>query len=215
MVAELDRDGVFKAMIVEWGVKKSETSLSVAVSCRFEARAKLESDDKGASFWDDWTQYEPMSFVGDYWIIGKDGKINEGAVQQLVRSTGWDGKLASVLASLPPRPIVQVTVKPDTYKDKTRYKAGWMNPEDYVGGSGNVDAKGVAAMDSQFGSLLRAAAGAAAPKAAAGAKPAAAAAKGRPKAPPRKVDEALAPIGTGEDERGNQDVPEEPGSVPF
>jgi hypothetical protein len=200
MPLELDREGTFKAIITDWYVKRSESSDSIAVSCRFAVRAQKNEED---GTWEDWSAFEEHVFGGDYWVVGKDGGINEMAVEQLVRSAGWDGKLESVRSGLPKIPVVQVVVKANTYKDRTTYKAAWMYPENYVGGkAGAVEGSDeVRQLDNRYGSLLRASASSV--KVPGAEKPAPAAkAKRPPPAKARKVDEAMAPVGTGEEVHG-------------
>lgn len=191
----LDRPGIFKAKLDRWTVEKADSG-AIAVTCYLIPIAKLETDAEGANVWDDWTQYAPMECVGRYWVIKKDKTVNAGTVEQLVRSLGWNGMLASVGLGLPPKTVVQVTVKAEEWKGKIQHKAGWMNPEDFVPGGDSLEAAEVAKLDSQFGSLLRAAASSAGATMKA---PPSASSSSRPKAPPRATrNDSIAPLGTDE-----------------
>ncbi|MDP3703596.1 MAG: hypothetical protein Q8R78_04350 [Candidatus Omnitrophota bacterium] len=158
---QIDREGIFRVIPREWWIRtpKAESvalgSAAVAVSLDFDI---IEQWD-GAN-WMSWREYEQHTVFGDYWIIKKDRTVNQGTVEQLAMSLGWDGNLESV-KGLPPNVVVQVTVKADTYEGKTRYKAGWMNPGDFSPRSG-APPEEVTKLSSQFGSLLRAAAAGAA-----------------------------------------------------
>lgn len=152
-MAVLQQEGTFKVMPVSWKIMEAKSG-SVAVSFEFRVLSELENGE-----WASWEQFEPHSVYGDFWIIKKDGSINQSAVDQLSASLGWDGNLNAVLGD-PPKRIVQVQVNADTYNGKTRYKAGWMNPEHYVGGAGGASESEVGSLQARFGGLLRAAASA-------------------------------------------------------
>ena len=141
----------------EWWVNKADSG-AISISIDFDITAQFNGSD-----WDDWSQYEPHTCIGDYWVVKKDGTVNQGTVEQLATSLAWDGNLASVRGA-PPRYLVQISVKADTYKGSTRYKAGWMNPGDFTPKGGASDEE-VQQAAGQFGSLLRAAASGAAKQA--------------------------------------------------
>lgn len=153
---QIDREGIFRVVPREWRVRTTESSASVAVSFDFGIDAQWNGQG-----WDDWSGYELHTVYGDWWVIKKDRNINQGAVEQLANSLGWNGSLDSVNGQ-PPQVFVQVTVKAETYEDKTRYKAGWMNPGDFTPGPVGAPPAEVAKLQLQFGSLLRAAASGAA-----------------------------------------------------
>lgn len=163
MTAKLEREGIFKMRPLSWKVEPSQNSKSVAIAIEFVVLAQLaeDVDANGAKVysWIDWSEAEEHRVWGRYYVVGKEGKANVSSCEQLAESMGWNGTLKSVQAGPPPRGlVVQVTVKADTYNGKTTYKAGWMNPGDYVPTGGGADESEVNALDAQFGSLLRAAA---------------------------------------------------------
>lgn len=148
----LEQDGIFKARPLTWDIKEAESG-AVAVSFSFVVLEELVDGEWTSEGWDD----EHM-FYGDWWIVKKDGTINQGAVEQLAKSLGWNGNLDAIVGD-PPQKVVQVNVKPDTYEGVTRYKGSWMNPADYSGGPKNgTDPAAVSGIKARFGSLLRAAA---------------------------------------------------------
>lgn len=149
----LDREGIFKALPVSWCVKTSEKTASVAISIQFAILAQLNGNE-----WDDWGGYAEHQCLGDFYIVKRDGSVNQGPVEQLAASLGWTGDLRVVAAEPPPQTIVQITVKADTYEGKTRYRAEWINPGDYIPQAAGASAESVGQLQTQFGSLLRAAA---------------------------------------------------------
>lgn len=164
MTMPLEREGIFKARPVSWEVSQADSG-AVAVSFCFEIVAQLDQGNEEHP-WIDWSSSAPHHCYGAWWVVGKDRKIHQGAVDQLKLSLGWNGSLLDVSATEVPDKIVQITVKAETYKEKTRYKAGWMRPEDYVPTGGGASVSEVQQLDAQFGSLLRAAAAAVKAKAA-------------------------------------------------
>lgn len=168
MSLQLDREGIFKARPVSWKVEVSKNTKSVAVAIEFVVLEQLQegTDEQGQKSysWESWSDYVEHRIWGRWYVVGKEGRANETACEQLASSMGWGGSLKSVKATQPPSCVVQVTVKADTYEGKTRFKADWMNPEDYQPGGGGADENEVAALDAQFGSLLRAATSSKLPK---------------------------------------------------
>jgi len=153
-VTPIDRDGIFRVVPREWWVTKADSG-AVAVSIDFDIYEQWNGAD-----WADWTQYGQYTVMGDYWVVKKDGAVNQGTVEQLASSMGWDGNLNSI-AGTPPNVLVSVSVKADTYKGTTRYKAGWMSPGDQTP-KGGATAEQMQDASNRFGSLLRAAAAGAA-----------------------------------------------------
>lgn len=151
----LDRTGIFKANIISWGLTKSGSSESHAVSMEFQIISQYV-DGKWAS----WADYEEHGCRGDFWIIGKSGDVNEKAVDQLANAIGWMGALEDIQGDPPPC-IVQIVVKDETYNGTTRYRAAFINHEDYVPKPSTLDDATVKTLNTRYGSLLRAAAGAA------------------------------------------------------
>jgi len=167
----IDREGIFQATCINWWLTRSDKSKAVAVSCEFQITAQLAED--GA--WEDWTDYG-MTCHGDFYIVKRDGGLNETTITQLCTSLEWDGNLNS-LSEPPAGGIVQVTVKADEFNGNVRYKASWLNPGDFVPRAGSVAPEEVKSLQNQYGSLLRAVASKARngkPQPAAPAKPAAA-----------------------------------------
>ncbi len=159
MSSQIDRAGIFKAKPLSWKVRVSQETKSVSVAIEWGIEAQLDGAD-----WQDWRQYDVVCW-GNHVVVKKDGTPNMKMVEQLAKSINWNGNLRQVNAGPPPDVIAQITVKEDHYNGKTTFKADWVNPEDYVPTGGGADDDEVAALDAQFGSLLRAAAGSAKPAA--------------------------------------------------
>lgn len=152
MTQQLQQSGIFKVRPTKWEVYEAQSG-AVAVSMTFRVVEELAEDRSWAS----WAEYEEHIVYGSWWVVKKDGKINVGALEQLVECLGWDGNLTSIVDPAPDK-VVQVTVKEEEYDGTVRYKASWMNPEDFEGGSFGVDEAGVKQLQAKFGSLMRAAA---------------------------------------------------------
>lgn len=157
MSSPLDREGIFKAKPFQWDVQRAESG-AVAVAIGFEIVARFDDDSE----WEDWTKYSSMHCYGNWWVVKKDGTVNQGAVEQLAVALGWSGNLFEVSSSDAPDRIVQITVKEDTYHGKTRYQATWMNHEHFVPTRFGASEEEVSQLEARFGSLLRAAASGAA-----------------------------------------------------
>ena len=154
-MTQLDREGIFKARLLEWNVKPSEKSQAVAISIEFHILDQLDGND-----WISWERYEDHSVWGDFYVVKSDGQINTGPVEQLAQSIGWNGDFSAVNSD-PPDTVVQITVKEDEYDGKIRYRAQWINPGDFTPRPAAATAEKVTELNSRYGSLLRAAAGAA------------------------------------------------------
>ena len=153
MSKRLSQEGIFKVQPMSWDIRTANSG-AVAINFGFIVREELED-----GIWASWDGFDQHIVYGDWWVVKRDGKINQGAVDQLVDSLGWDGNLNAVIGP-PPERIVQVSVKGEVYEGVTRYKAQWMNPEDYAGkpGGGGATEQEAQQLQNRFGSLLKAAA---------------------------------------------------------
>lgn len=148
----IDRPGIFKAVPFAWRLRDFENSQALAIEMEFELVAKLENGE-----WQDWSQFEPHQVRGQFFIIKKDGAVNEETHADLVTATGWDGELRSVNGN-PPNVLVQVTVKDEQYNGKTYFKASFIRHGDYSPKPREAPPEKVAALSGRFDSLLRASA---------------------------------------------------------
>ena len=176
---KLEQDGIFRVKPLSWDIQEAQSG-AVGVNMSFLVIEELDGDK-----WLSWDEAGEYMFYGTWWVVKKDGTVNQSAVEQLKKSLGWNGDLDSIVDPAPDT-IVQVAVKEETYEGVTRWKGSWMNPADYTGGGpGAMDPDKKKEIKARFGSLLRAAAasvegGKKAPEKPAGAK------KGgpKPKGPP-------------------------------
>jgi len=152
MSVNIDRPGIFKAKPFSWRVYNAESG-AVAVNIGFEILAQFAQDNS----WDDWSEYETHHCYGNWWVVKRDGTINQPTVEQLASCLGWGGNLKTVTSHVPDV-VVQITVKEEVYNGQARFKATWMNPEDYVPTGGGASEEEVDQLQARFGSLLRAAA---------------------------------------------------------
>lgn len=152
---KLDRSGIFKARPVAMGVQTAKESRSVAVWIEF-----LITDQLDGTEWQSWAVYEEHSITGYFWVVKRDGTINNPTVENLALVLDWDGNLESIGGDPPDIPV-QITVQEDTYKDRTSLKVAWLNAADSQPKAVTASPEQVKQINSQFGSLLRAAAGAA------------------------------------------------------
>ena len=203
----LDRDGIFKVYVMSWALKAIEGKLSVAVSIQFKILAQL-STGPGDRLWQSWDEYEEHNVWGDFWIIGKEGKLLVEGLEKLSAALNWNGDLKAVTLNTPPQErVCQVTVKGEDYKGKIQYKANWIQHKDFSPGKGGKRAArdaNVMDLHMQYGSQIRAALGSTAHQ------------RGKSDVtrrtvaptPPRKVPETLCPVTPeeGAEELGNQDA---------
>ncbi len=157
--AILDRAGIFRAKPFHWAVIPSKETKSVAVYVNSLIVSQFDGKE-----WVSWEESEPHTTGGYWYVIGKDGKINETAVKQLVESGLWDGKLETVAEFDPPDIIVQLNVKANEWNGKTTYKPAWMNHENFVPNFDGATGDDLKVISNQFGSLLRAVAASIKPK---------------------------------------------------
>ena len=170
---ELDREGIFRAKPIVWGVRASDQSQAVAVAVQFHILDELAGDE-----WKSWEVYTEHAAWGNFYVIKADGKVSTKIVEQLTLTLGWNGDLKSIEPSRLPEAIVQITVKRDDYRDKVRFLVAWINPDDGIPNrTGSASTEKIQQLASRHGALLRAASEVAAKGRAGGGS------KGQPKRP--------------------------------
>jgi hypothetical protein len=147
----LDRDGIFKAIPQSWAIRKNDQTQSVGISIEFLITAQLEGSE-----WTPWAGYADHSVWGTFYVVKKDGTVNQSAVEQLAQSLGWNGDLRAITLG-PPATEVQITVKEEIYDGKSRLKATWINPGDYSPQPSGASQEDMTKLQTRYGSLLRAA----------------------------------------------------------
>jgi hypothetical protein len=153
MTQELQGTGHYRGTFIEYGLRKTEgTSVAVSVVAMID------------DYWDDelqqWIDCRSSEYTvrGESWIIGKDNKgPNRNAIESLVRYSGWDASVDSVInGTWQPTPC-SFNVVEDVYKDEVRYKIGFLNAYDKKPGMvGNVSPEEAKQLQQQYGSQLRA-----------------------------------------------------------
>lgn len=154
---KLDRPGIFKATVLHWSFKAFPGKMSRAVNIGFKITAQLGD----GNVWQDWSGYEDHTVYGDFFIVGKDGRVLVEQLERLSESLKWNGDVRDIPNGLPPEIEVQIKVEEEIYENKPRYKAMWINPKEYTGGRHNqTDIEEVSNFHNQYGSQIRAAIGA-------------------------------------------------------
>lgn len=161
---KLDREGRFKARPTSWTMRTRDSG-SVCVSIGYAILAQFDYDEET---WSEWgADADDVYVYGDHYVIKKDGKPNNPMIEKLYDALGWDGNPDALLVA-PPDVVVQVTVKADEYQGKTTYKVDWLDRGDAIpkkGGGANATPEDLVSVKQRFGSVLRAAFGAAKAKA--------------------------------------------------
>jgi len=174
MAIPFDREGSFRGVITEYALQDTQNSKSIGVACKFQVHEFFNHE---LEQWEDWRSFD-MEGYGTTWIIKKDGTLNSSAIESLIKSTGWDGDVLSIIEQrFQPTPC-QWSTKAEQYEGNTTFRPNFLAPYDAVpGGPGlrKIDDQKGRSLASQYGAQLRAIAGNAKAKAA----PA-----GRPSAPP-------------------------------
>jgi len=195
----LEWEGQVRGRIVEYGLQKADSgaiAISVVVAL--------------SDFWDadkqDWANLDDgYENRGDFWIVKKNGTLNQSAVDSLMRYCGWDGVLPSVTdGTWEPTPA-RFTLATDKFKDQVRYKISWAADYNTKPGVGNVSAEEARQLQNQYGSQFRALSGNVARNAAAPA--------GKPKMPVKPPADTMA--GVSDAQRSAAQKSEDKEAIPF
>lgn len=153
----VNREGRFKARILESGV--SETGNNHLTT--FTARFGIEQELGGDRVWYD-ISAESLEITGYFYIEKRDGSLNTFTINALGESLGWDGRELFWLqdTDLSDR-LVQITVALEEYDGKVRPKVKYINHEDAepMQGVQKADQSQRTAITNRLGSKLRANAG--------------------------------------------------------
>jgi hypothetical protein len=149
----VDRVGIFRAQIVEFGLNEAESG-SVAINIRAHLTEWWDGEK-----WVDWNPSQ-QECDGSLWVVKKDGSANEGAAESLMRHAGWDASFSSVVnGTWKPTPC-QVEIREDEYKQKKRKRIEFINDFSRTPGAlSNVDSSKASDLDNRFGPSFRALAG--------------------------------------------------------
>lgn len=150
-----DREGVFNAKPVDWGLNPSKTSQACALNIQWRPYEVL---DDGLKKFVEFDNPEGLTVYSNTWFIKKDGSINELTVQRtMVDTLKWSGEISDFddIEKFKP-PDCQIEVEKDEYKDKLRYVVSWVNP---LGGGeykpARADSSALADISDKFGDNIK------------------------------------------------------------
>jgi hypothetical protein len=158
MSQELDREGTFQGVIVEYWVRDTDKSKSIAVAYRARITAMYDFEKEK---WDDWSEFAEHLVEGSQWVIGKEGQVHERAVKTLVEDAGWDGNFTSIIQQTWQPIPCQLVVKNEPFEGRDYFKVAFINSFDRIPGGGSVAAKAdkVNELQALYGSQLKGLAG--------------------------------------------------------
>lgn len=149
-----DREGRFKAAVVERGVGESGQNNLATFACEFKLLEELVNGE-----------FLPLDqdfeITGYFFLEKKDGSLNTSQIDALKRAFGWDGRDPFWLqdADMADR-IVQVKLAFEEYEGKQKLKVRYVDAEDATGGGvRKADDQVRKSMNSRLGSKFRALAG--------------------------------------------------------
>ena len=98
-----------------------------------------------------------MEAEGTIYIVKKDGTVNQGQAEALMKFAGWDGNFDSIANNTWEPKNFSCNIESDEYKGKVRFKVGFVNDwNNMPGNRSNVDAAKAKSLQSRFGPSLRA-----------------------------------------------------------
>lgn len=175
MAIELDREGNFQVTCLDYGLENFESG-SVGVNMKFRVLSAWNDETQE---WDSWLDFEECEVRGTFFLVkkkkedGSPGGLNEKSIESLIEHCGWNGDMNSIADRSWKPSDCQIKVKPDTYNNRTSYKAAFINAFDATpGGMKTMASEDVAKLQDQWGSHLRALAGKVRDKAKPSGKPA-------------------------------------------
>ena len=164
-----NREGRFKAAILEHGVNETGPNNLATFVCRFRLNQELVNGE--------WAPVdEDFDIVGYFYLEKKDGSLNSITIDMLKAAFGWDGRDPFWLqdADLGEH-VVQVKLTFEEYEGRTRIKVQYVDAENASPASvPQADDTARRSIGSRLGAKFRANAGgtpAPAPKPPAGSKP--------------------------------------------
>lgn len=166
MLVPVDREGFFRVEIQAYTLKEMESgAIAIQIRARLlEWYGVMEQGDEPG--WHDWTAYNMMA-DGDIWIVSgkeKGNKINQSAVESLMRYADWNGDVLSIANEQWTPSKCAVTIKPDTDKNgnikPNVFRIAFVNDYNRTPGEMKKIAPDAAAsISSRYGAQLRAIAG--------------------------------------------------------
>lgn len=122
-----NREGRFKANILEHGVAETGPNKLATFICKFGLLEELVNSD--------WMAFGPedsgLEITGYFYLEKRDGSINTITVDQLKAAFGWDGRDPLWLQDADfTRLTVQVKLEFELFDGKTRLKVRYVDAED-------------------------------------------------------------------------------------
>ncbi len=149
-----NRDGRFKAAIIEHGVAETGPNNLATFVCRFRLVEELVNGE--------WVPLdEDFEITGYFYIEKRDGSLNTVAIDQIKAATGWDGRDPFWLEDTDLRDHrVQLKLGWERYNDQDRIKVQWLDAEDATpAGVPKSDPQVRRSISNRLGAKLRANAG--------------------------------------------------------
>lgn len=158
---KVDRVGVFKATLCDWGLIESQSSDAKGIKYAFSIERQWDDEKKA------WGEEWPIGWFAEKvtWFLGKGGKLNDKAVNAMDVLNLWPAKMA-LLSGRPPEELqitYLVTTEHSEYNGYTNYDISWVNenadePRGGTAPSGPThgDADTLKSLDQAFGGQLKA-----------------------------------------------------------
>lgn len=151
----VDRIGTFRGTIRKYGLREYKSG-AIAMSTIADL---TEFWDEATQQWAPWSEWN-VEVQGDFFVVKKDGTLNQMQVEALMQYAAWDGVFATANAQAWKPVPCQFIVTEDEYEGVTRFRASWINAYDAIPGAiGNISAARAKKLQTQFGSMMRALAG--------------------------------------------------------
>lgn len=150
-----NREGRFKATIMEHGVSETGPNNLATFVCKFQLIQEL-----GNGQWN--PVDEDLDITGYFYLEKRDGSLNTVTIEALKSAFGWDGRDPLWLQDSDfsgDRHVVQVKLAFEQYQGKTRLKVQYIDAEDSTGRPGGVpraDDNTRRALANRLGAKLRA-----------------------------------------------------------
>lgn len=165
-----NREGRFKATILEHGVAETGPNKLATFVCRFQLSQELINGE-----WEPVDQ--DFDITGYFYLEKRDGTLNSITIDNLKSAFGWDGRDPFWLQDADfNRHVVQVKLAYETFDGKTRLRVQYVDAEDATpSGVPQADDTARRSIGTRLGSKFRANAGgtpAPAPKPNPGSRPA-------------------------------------------
>lgn len=157
--------GRYLATPINWTVEETGENKLPTFVCSFELFQYFGREG--------WEEISDLQIIGYFFLMKKDGAINERQIKSLRDALSWDGRSIAGLADGQWTGVeVQLALGCEEYKGQNKIKVQFINPRDYEPGHLSKNPETVKAIGSRIDMQLRALAGSAPAAKPAPAKPA-------------------------------------------